>query len=212
MNKKTIFYVVRHGQAVFNLKRVIGGTLEPNILTTKGEEQAKILAEKFNNIKFDEIYSSDLSRAKKTAEIIASTKNLPIQTSELLRERSWGSLQGKTFKDAQNEYARAFKKERTVDGEEALDFTFVRDMESLRSATSRFNKFITNIVQAKQGKTILVISHFDIMIGYLVGLGFGTYQNLMNADFDHAGYYKLVANENTFNVEKIVGLNIKKAS
>jgi len=47
MNKQTTIYVVRHGQAEFNLHHVIGGILEPNPLTAKGEEQARKLGEKF---------------------------------------------------------------------------------------------------------------------------------------------------------------------
>ncbi len=206
MITQTTFYIARHGQAEFNLKGIIGGTLEPNLLTVKGEDQAKLLAEKYQNIKFDKIYSSDLVRAKKTAEIIASAKNLPVQINELLRERNWGTLQGKTFTDAQSEYAKAFEEERMVEGEKALDFRYIEDMESLRSAVLRFDKFIKNTVKTELGKTLLIVSHFDIMIGYLVFLKYGIYQDLMNATFDHTGYYTLIYNGNKISVGTVIGL------
>lgn len=209
MNKQTTIYIVRHGQADFNLRQIIGGTLDPNPLTAKGEEQARKLGEKFRNIKIDKIYSSDLLRAQKTAAIIASMKNLPVKTNSLLREQSWGILQGKTFDKAKKEYPEAFLKESKIEGEEALDFKYVKNMESLRHAVLRLKRFLEIIDKDQTGRTVLAVTHFDIMIGYLVYLRLGIYQDLMNADLDHAGYYKLVRNEKTFIAEKIVGLNIK---
>jgi len=209
MNKQTTIYVVRHGQAEFNSRHIIGGTLEPNPLTAKGEEQSRKLGEKFQNIKIDKIYSSDLLRAQETAEIIASMKHLPVETNSLLRERSWGTLQGKTFNEAKKEYPEAFLKESKIVGEEALDFKYAGSMESLRHAALRLKRFLETTDEKQKGKTVFVVTHFDIMIGYLVCLRFGTYQGLMNADLDYAGYYKLVRNEKIFIVEKIVGLRIK---
>lgn len=207
MKKLTTIFVVRHGQTEFNIKKIIGGTLEPNPLSAIGKDQAVKLSKKLKNIKFDMIYSSDLSRAKETAKIIASMKNLPVSVSKLLRERDWGSLQGRTFEEAKKEHKAAFLKESKVEGEEALNFKYVKDMESLKDTINRFKEFLVMIVNEQKGKTILMVCHFDIMIGYLVDLGYGTYQELMNASFDHTGHYKLTSDGKTFQVEEIVGLN-----
>ena len=59
-------------------------------LTAQGITQAKELAKKLKNVKFDLIFSSDLLRAKRTAEIIALEHKLFVQTSKLLRERDFG--------------------------------------------------------------------------------------------------------------------------
>lgn len=208
MNTQTTIYVVRHGQAEFNVKGVIGGTLEPNFLTAKGEDQAVILAQKFKDVQLDMIYSSDLARARRTAEIFASTKNILVKTSELLRERSWGSLQGKTFKEAKKKHPEAFQRESTIEGKEAFDFRYTDDMESLKDTVARFKRFLKKITKTHQGKTILVVCHFDIMIGYLVYAKFGTYQDLMNANFDHTGYYTLICSNGDIKVGKVIGLNI----
>jgi len=204
-----IIYVVRHGQAEFNVKQMIGGTYEPNPLTATGEKQALMLAKKFQNIKLDKIYSSDLSRARKTAEIVALKHSLTVETTKLLRERNWGSLQGKTFEEARKEYTEIFAKESKISGKEALTFKYVEDMETLAQVISRFKQFLNIVVNNQPDKTILVVCHFDIMMGYLVDLGFGTYQELMSAELDHTGYFKLVRNEKIFIAEKIVGLRIK---
>lgn len=209
MNKRTIIYVVRHGQAELNAKYTIGGTFEPNLLTSEGKKQAMELAKNIENIKIDKIYSSDLSRARQTAEIIASKKGLAIEINKLLRERSWGSLQNKTFEEARRMYPEAFEKEAKIEGHEAFKFRYVKDMESLGDAVSRFKHFLEMVTSKQQGKVILVVSHFDIIVGYLVDLGLGSYQKLMNENFDHAGYYTLIYNNGELKIGEIVGLNIR---
>ena len=210
MKNQTIFYVSRHGQTEFNLKGIIGGTLEPNPLSPKGEEQAKLLSKNLKHVSFDKIYSSKLLRAIKTAEIIASSQNLPVETDELLNERNWGSLQGVSFNEAKKIYPKAFIAESKIEGKNALTFKYVKDIESLHDTVNRFQLFLNKTVKTNRGKTILLVCHFDLMIGYLFSIGYGTYQNLMNATFDHTGFYKLIYDEDKFIVEKIIGLKIKK--
>lgn len=117
-------------------------------------------------------------------------------------------MQGKTFDEAKKEYPEAFLKESKIVGKEALDFKYVGDMESLRHAVLRLKRFLEMIDKNQTGRTVLAVTHLDIVIGYLVYLRLGTYQDLMNADLDYAGYYKLVRKEKLFIVEKIVGLRI----
>jgi len=208
MNRRTIIYVVRHGQAELNAKYTIGGTFEPNLLTAEGKKQAMELAKNIENIKVDKIYSSDLSRARQTAEIIASKKGMAIEINKLLRERSWGSLQNKTFEKAKRMYPEAFEKEAKIQGQEAFKFRYVNDMESLEEAVSRFKRFLEIVASKQTGKIVLAVSHFDIIVGYLVDLGLGSYQELMNAKFNHAGYYTLIYRNGELKIGEIIGLNI----
>ncbi len=210
MIQQTTFYVARHGQTEFNLKGIIGGILEPNELSPKGEEQAGILGEKLQHIPFDKIYSSKLSRAKKTAEIIATKRNLLVEYDKMLNERNWGSLQGISFSDAQKKYPEAFIVESKIEGKEALKFKYVSDMESLEDTVKRFRSFLNKVIKRNAGKTILIVCHFDIMIGFLFSLGYGTYQDLMNASFDHTGYYELLHDGGSFMIKDVVGLKLKE--
>lgn len=211
MNKQSLtIYIVRHGQAEFNVKRMIGGTYEPNTLTVEGEKQAHTLANLFAEIKIDKIYSSDLSRAKKTAEILTAKHNLPVTTSELLRERYWGRLQGKTFEEARIGNEKMYEIEKNITGIDALKFKYVEDMESLDDAIMRIKQFIEDLIKAEKNKTVLLVSHFDLMIGYLVSLGYGTYQELMKAEFDHTGYYRLSSDGKNITIDEVIGLHVKK--
>ena len=84
--------LVRHGETDWNLDgRLMGQKDIP--LNNKGREQAKILRNKLADMNFNCCYSSPLSRAKETAEIICKDK-CEIIYDDNLRERSGGELEG----------------------------------------------------------------------------------------------------------------------
>ena len=90
-------YITRHGQTKANVEQYMQGQ-SPGELTSKGCEQAKKFGIYYKNIKFDEIYYSDLLRAKKTLEIILNeniNKDYSIIYSENLREINVQSLVNK---------------------------------------------------------------------------------------------------------------------
>src|SRR3990167_4625255 len=90
-------YVVRHGESEWNVKGLIQGQSD-SPLTQSGERQAFLLAKELKNIKFGAVFSSDLVRAKRTADMIALERSLAIQTSKALIERNFGKLEGKSGK------------------------------------------------------------------------------------------------------------------
>ena len=92
-------FLVRHGETEENIQGIIMGQTQ-GVLTALGEEQAKKVAKRLSQEKFDGIYSSDLLRAKKTADYIREYHlSTPFVLCEELRERSFGSLQGKLAKE-----------------------------------------------------------------------------------------------------------------
>ena len=91
-------YIVRHGQTVDNLEnRIQGHTDSP--LTELGVRQAEAVADRLASESFAAIYSSDLGRAMRTAEIVASKHELPVNTTPLLRELNLGVAQGLTAEE-----------------------------------------------------------------------------------------------------------------
>ncbi len=87
-------YVVRHAETEWNKRNLIQGHTDLP-LTTKGEKQAQQLGIKLRDVKFSAVFSSDLLRAKKTAEIVALERELIVTTTQKLRERRYGRLEGK---------------------------------------------------------------------------------------------------------------------
>ncbi len=95
--------IVRHGQSVGNEQNFYSGFLDV-YLTEQGELEAKIGANNLNaylqdnNLQIDTVFTSDLVRAQRTAQItleILGLKNLPLIERTGLKERSYGLLEGK---------------------------------------------------------------------------------------------------------------------
>jgi len=95
----TTLILVRHGQTVWNREERWQGQKD-SPLTALGQEQAARMAERLASLKIGALYSSDLGRARQTAEIIAGRLGLSVTLREDLRERSYGVLEGKTNREA----------------------------------------------------------------------------------------------------------------
>ena len=96
------FYIIRHGQTDWNKKGKIQGKTDIE-LNEEGIEQAREATKKLENCDIDVIISSPLKRARKTAEIINETKNVPIIFKEELEERGFGEFEGKIRKEIHDE-------------------------------------------------------------------------------------------------------------
>src|SRR5579859_4359366 len=100
MNNPCTFYIVRHAQSEANAKGLRAGQMDFD-LSEEGANQSKERAKDLADVTFDLAFSSDLLRAKKTAEIIALEHKIAVVTTEKLRERAWGKeLEGKTVADS----------------------------------------------------------------------------------------------------------------
>ncbi|NLP18516.1 MAG: histidine phosphatase family protein [Firmicutes bacterium] len=89
-----IFYLVRHGVTEWNRERRIQGQLDVE-LTEEGREQARRAGRALVGEGIEYIYTSDLSRARETARIIAAELQIPIAGSRReLREIDFGRWEG----------------------------------------------------------------------------------------------------------------------
>lgn len=88
-------YLLRHGRSLGNENGFLQGQQDIP-LTDEGREQARLLAERWyeDQVRFDLILTSPLSRAGETAEIIAEKLGCPLVKDALLMERNTGSLSG----------------------------------------------------------------------------------------------------------------------
>ncbi len=88
-------YLIRHGQTDYNLNDLIQGWTD-NDLNENGIRQAIETANKIKDIKFDIIYTSDLKRALRTAQIVKEHLNYDIDIilDRGLREQHMGDWEG----------------------------------------------------------------------------------------------------------------------
>jgi probable phosphoglycerate mutase len=91
----TVLLLVRHGETDWNADgRLQGHTDRP--LNDYGRSQARRLADELAGERLDGLYSSDLARARETAEIVGARLHLPVVLDPDLREKDWGSWEGLT--------------------------------------------------------------------------------------------------------------------
>lgn len=102
---ETVIYLVRHGETDWNKESRLQGQKNTSI-NNLGKIQAQTLAKCLDNEQFkvNAIYSSDLMRAKETAEIVGAKLNLNVSFHSGLRERFFGKLEGTTLKDINDRY------------------------------------------------------------------------------------------------------------
>jgi probable phosphoglycerate mutase len=88
-------YVFRHAMTAWNAERRWQG--QTNIpLSDEGRAQASSLVDRLRGLGLVSVHTSDLSRARETAEIVARALNLPVVSDRDLRERGFGPFEGKT--------------------------------------------------------------------------------------------------------------------
>jgi len=91
----TTLLLVRHGETDWNADgRLQGHTNRP--LSEFGRRQAQQLAAELESEELEAIYSSDLARARETAEIVGERLGLPVALDPDLREKDWGNWEGLT--------------------------------------------------------------------------------------------------------------------
>ena len=76
MSSPSLICVVRHGETDWNTAGILQGWLDVPI-NERGRMQARELAQAFAGSRFAWVYTSPLSRASETAEIIAALLRLP---------------------------------------------------------------------------------------------------------------------------------------
>ena len=152
--------LVRHGQSEWNEKNLFTGWKDPG-LTDQGVSEAKnagkLISEQ--NIEFDIMYTSMLSRAQKTGDIILGIlnhKEIPIIKNEALNERHYGNLAGLNKDDARKKWGE----EQVHIWRRSFDIP-PPDGESLKDTADRVLPYFEAEIMPKvvSGSCILIAAH-----------------------------------------------------
>lgn len=141
-------WLVRHGQTVENFTRVVQGQLDGR-LSPEGILQAQKVAEALKDIRFDIIYSSDLGRARETTSYIQENHpRAQVFTSPLLREKHFGSLQGKKVESLGLSFSDPWRSIFTV-----------MEGETPEEVGQRARSLLEKLVAEHQGQKVLLVGH-----------------------------------------------------
>ena len=161
MSEPATFYLVRHGESEANAARRFAGQSD-SPLTARGRRQAEMVAKELAKVKFDKVVSSDLSRTRDTAAIIARAQGVPVEIVPELREIDVGARTGQTFDEV------AGLPEWKDDG-----FVAWPGGETLDQVLARTLAAIDRLAGENPGRTILVVGHGGvnrILLSHFLGI------------------------------------------
>lgn len=155
-----MIYLLRHG---LDDENYIGGWSELD-LTAEGIKGVNNTIEKIKekNINITRIISSDIKRAKTTANMVASSLNISdIKVDPNLNEQNKGLLNGMIKTKAKEEYPDFVSKNVTVD-------TVYPEGESMRNMYDRIRKYLNTIYTFEDNT--LIVTHRGVinMIYYIL--------------------------------------------
>jgi broad specificity phosphatase PhoE len=174
----TNLILVRHGETDWNLERRWQGHADPGLNDT-GRRQAVELAARFASTSVDALYSSDLARARETADVIGESLGLPVSLDPRLREVDVGEWSGLTSLEIEARYPERDRARR--DG--ATPWT---RGESYEAMSARVLRALDEIATAHEPGRVLVITHGGPMRAvWLAGGGkLSRWQRTSNCDLD----------------------------
>jgi len=149
--------MARHGNTEGNSELRFWGQTDI-ALSTAGVRQAERLAHRLATEPIDAAYTSNLSRAVRTAEIIASRHMLTISVCPELGEINFGQLEGLTFDEISKQHPEQAK----MLSDRALPPRFPGG-ESLAQLNERVNTFLSRLPQHPADQTILIVAHSGVL-------------------------------------------------
>ena len=149
-----MLYIIRHGKTDWNaLLKLQGKTDIP--LNSEGIEMARTAKKQVDKIHFDICYSSPLSRAFDTAQILLENTSTPIVTDNRLSELSFGEYEGieNTYHNPEYPISVLFNTPE--------QYVAAKGAESLDSLYQRTGEFLKEEVFPKLncGQNILIVGH-----------------------------------------------------
>ncbi len=162
-------YITRHGQTEWNILGKLQGSAD-SPLTEKGITDAKRLAARIADIPFDVVYTSDLFRAKHTADLITEGRELPRKELVELREMRMGDWEGSMLSDLSQTNPEAY--ENFISGSSLFQAPNGENVNEVRSRA----ELAVDLLKQDPADTILVVTHGMLqaqLLQVLLGIPFG---------------------------------------
>ena len=149
----TQLILIRHGETLWNTERRMQGQLD-SPLTERGVWQACRLGERLRGVAFAALYSSDLPRARLTAQRIADVTGHTIIDDARLRERHFGLFEGLTRAEMEQHDAEIYTRFMSRD-----PHYVVPGGESPAGFFARCRAVLEELAARHAGQTIAIVTH-----------------------------------------------------
>ena len=145
--------IIRHGETVWNRERRMQGHSDSPLSET-GLRQARLLARRLQEIKFNLLYCSDSGRAHDTARTVAEVTGHELIVEPRLRERHFGVFEGLTGPEIEAQHPQAFMRFKSRDPHYA-----VPGGESAAAFRDRALACLTEIAGRHVNEVVVIITH-----------------------------------------------------
>ncbi len=149
----TRLLLIRHGETDWNSEGRYQGQSDVPLNAT-GREQARHLAQALDGCALDTIYSSDLLRARETAEALARATGASLYLDPRLREVDLGEWEGQLFSCIQEKYPELLRQRR----ENPLHFA-PPGGETMVELRQRLLSAVREIAALHPGASVALVSH-----------------------------------------------------
>jgi probable phosphoglycerate mutase len=149
---------VRHGETDWNIEQRMQGHIDL-CLNALGQAQAEALGRHFADCPAVALYSSDLLRARQTAQPIAVALHLPLRLDPALRERHFGRCEGLTPDEVITRHAEDAQAFASRDP----DYAPPGGGESRRAHQRRILDCVARLAGAHRGQTIVIVTHGGVL-------------------------------------------------
>ena len=157
-DQATLLLCIRHGETEWNASARVQGHTDI-ALNRRGLAQAAALARALAGQQLDAIYSSDLARARQTAEALARDRGLPLLRDAQWRERAFGAFEGHSFAGLEPTHAHDCERWRRRDPHWAAP----GGGESLVELDRRIRGAVFDLAARHRGQTVAVVTHGGVL-------------------------------------------------
>lgn len=153
---------VRHGETSWNAERRLQGHQDIPLNTlglAQAAAAARYLSAKHAQTPFAALVSSDLLRARQTADAIAAALRLEVQNAPGLRERHYGDFEGKTPGEAALHDGAAYG---AMLAREDLAGA-PGNVEPLNAMVERIERYLAELAQVHQDQSVILVTHGGVL-------------------------------------------------
>lgn len=181
--------IVRHGLSSWNDESRVQGSSDLSVLTDIGVEQAEKCRSALSNICFDRCFSSPISRAKSTAELIWCDRKEPLVFLDSLKEAHLFFMEGMKNADAKEKYPKLYNTWR----EDPANF-HVNGIYPIRRLWGTARDAWKEILLSP-GENFLVVTHKSILRALIcTALGLGP-ERFRSVDINNGGMTVFTVNK-----------------
>jgi len=196
---------LRHAQAENNTKRILAGRTEGVPLTKTGIQQAERISEYLKPLDISAIYSSPITRASTTAEIVAKSSSLDVGLDERLTEIDMGKFTRMNYDDMFAKYGNIFLK--FYENDPVIS---EHKVETFPDVQKRVLDMVDHVLKKHNNENVVLVTHMDPIKSMLANVMDLKPKTLFELIIANASFTILTEQDRKLSLSAINAMNIDR--